>query len=238
VARLSGLARRPVEVQTPQISSQTVAVCVIYLNNDSAVKGDIVASAGEITRLLTELKGGNPQAQAELIPLVYEELRRVARNYMRREKAGHTLQPTALVNEAYLRLVEGPPIDWQNRAHFFAVAAQLMRRVLVDHARARGALKRGGNECRVSLHDQERAEEKDADLLALDQALERLAERDPRQARIVESRFFGGLSEKEAAAVLGISVRTVKRDWSVARAWLFKEIRKGAEGKPARSQRG
>jgi len=189
-----------------------------------------MAAAGEITRLLTELKGGNREAQAELIPLVYQELRRVARNYMRGEKAGHTLQPTALVNEAYLRLVDGPPIDWQNRAHFFAVAAQLMRRVLVDHARARAALKRGGNECRVSLQEgQERAQEKDADLLALDEALSRLAERDPRQARIVEMRFFGGLSEEEAAAVLGVSARTVKRDWSVARAWLFKQIRKGAE---------
>ncbi|HEY6290388.1 MAG TPA: sigma-70 family RNA polymerase sigma factor [Terriglobia bacterium] len=189
-----------------------------------------MTGAGEITRLLIELKGGNPQAQSELIPLVYEELRRVARSYMRGERAGHTLQPTALVNEAYLRLVEGPAINWQNRAHFFAVAAQLMRRVLVDHARARRAVKRGGNECRVSM-DAALAFTggKDADVLALDEALDRLAERDPRQARIVEIRFFGGLSEQETAEVLGISTRTVKRDWSVARAWLYKEIKKGGD---------
>jgi len=186
-----------------------------------------VSSSGEITRLLTKLKGGNRQAESELVPLIYGELRRLARGYMRRERPDHTLQATALVHEAYLRLMEEQAVDWQGRAHFFAVAAQLMRRILVDHARARQAAKRGGDAPRISLEeDFVYAEEKSGGLVDLDEALARLAELDPRQSRIVELRFFGGLSVEETAEVLGISARTVKRDWNVARAWLYKEISK------------
>ncbi len=184
---------------------------------------------GDITILLAELRAGDRSAESKLMPLVYYELRRLARRFMRAERPGHTLQPTALVHEAYLRLAGQREITWQNRAHFFGVAAQLMRRILVDHARARQAEKRGGHEQRVSLDEAlEYTEGKAGDLVALDGALDRLAERDPRQGRVVELRFFAGLTEKEAAEVLGISVRTVKRDWHVARAWLYKEIKKGA----------
>lgn len=186
---------------------------------------------GDITLLLAELRAGNSSAESRLLSLVYDELRRLARRYMRGERPDHTLQPTALVHEAYLRLAGQRGVDWQDRAHFFGVAAQLMRRILVDHARARNAEKRGGHEPRIALDDALAfTEEKCAELLALDEALSRLAQRDPRQARVVELRFFGGLSEDEAAEVLGISTRTLKRDWSVARAWLFKEINKGASG--------
>jgi len=188
-----------------------------------------VSSSGEITRLLAEIRGGNDQAQSQLIPLVYQELRRLARQYMRRERPSHTLQPTALVHEAYLRLMgQQSGVQWENRTHFFAVAARVMRRVLVDHARAHRAEKRGGEEPKLAVDDAPvfsgltRAE-----LLDLDQALERLAERDPRQAHIVELRFFGGLSESETAELLEISTRTVKRDWSLARAWLYREISEG-----------
>ena len=185
-------------------------------------------SPGDITVLLAELRAGNRSAESRLLPLVYAELRRRARRYMRGERPDHTLQPTALVHEAYLRLAGQREVDWQSRAHFFAVAAQLMRRILVDHARARKAEKRGGGEPRVALNESlAMTEEKSAELMALDEALTRLAERDPRQARAVELRFFGGLSEEEAAEVMGISLRTLKRDWSVARAWLFKEINRG-----------
>jgi RNA polymerase sigma-70 factor, ECF subfamily len=186
-------------------------------------------SPGDITVLLSELRAGNRSAESRLMPLVYSELRRVARRYMRNERPDHTLEPTALVHEAYLRLVGQREINWQNRAHFFGVAAQLMRRILVDHARARKAEKRGGHESKLAL-DEGLAftEEKSAELLALDEALTRLSQRDPRLGRAVELRFFAGLSEEEAAEVLGISTRTVKRDWQTARAWLYKEIRKGA----------
>jgi RNA polymerase sigma factor (TIGR02999 family) len=186
-----------------------------------------VPCEGEITRLLTAIKGGNRQAQSELIPLVYDELRRLARRYMRTERPEHTLQPTALVHEAYLKLVDEPSIDWQGRAHFFAVAARLMRRILVDHARAHRAVKRGGIEPKIVLEeDLVFAEEKADQLVELDGALDQLAEQDPRQAQIVEMRFFGGLSVEETAEVLEISPRTVKRDWTVARAWLYEEINK------------
>jgi RNA polymerase sigma factor (TIGR02999 family) len=186
-------------------------------------------SPGDITLLLTELQAGNRAAESKLVPLVYDELRRLARRYMRGERAEHTLQPTALVHEAYLRLIGQRDVEWQNRAHFFGVAAQLMRRILVDHARARKAEKRGGSAPKVSLDETlVFTEAKGADLLALDEALTRLTERDPRQGRIVELRFFGGLTEDEAAEVLGVSTRTVKRDWNVARAWLYKELSKSA----------
>ena len=182
-------------------------------------------SPGEVTNLLIELKNGNRDAESRLMPLVYGELRRLAGLYMRGERPGHTLQATALVHEAYLRLVGHEDVDWQNRAHFFGVAANLMRRILVDHARAKQAKKRGGGDQKVSL-DQAVLVRPEApeQFLALDEALERLAKRDPRQARIVELRYFGGLSEEEAAEVLEVSVRTVKRDWSVARAWLYQQL--------------
>jgi len=182
-------------------------------------------SPGEVTNLLIELKNGNRDAESRLMPLVYGELRRLAGLYMRGERPGHTLQATALVHEAYLRLVGYEDVDWQNRAHFFGVAANLMRRILVDHARAKQAKKRGGGDQKVSL-DQAVLVRPEApeQFLALDEALERLAKRDPRQARIVELRYFGGLSEEETAEVLEISVRTVKRDWNVARAWLYQQL--------------
>jgi RNA polymerase sigma-70 factor, ECF subfamily len=184
-------------------------------------------SQHDITALLTELQAGSREAEAKLVPLVYNELRRLAGRYMRRERLDHTLQPTALVHEAYLRLIGQRNFQWQNRAHFFGVAAQMMRRILVDHARTKKAEKRGGNAPKVPLNESLACTgEKSAELLALDEALTRLSQRDPRQAQVVELRFFGGLSEEEAAEVLGISPRTVKRDWTVARAWLYKEISK------------
>jgi RNA polymerase sigma factor (TIGR02999 family) len=184
-----------------------------------------VNEPGEVTRLLHELKEGHKEAEERLILLVYGELRRIAGAYLRHEAPGHSLQPTALVHEAYLRLTGLNKIDWQNRSHFFAVSATVMRRILVDHARARGARKRGDGWDVVSLNEailpsSARAPE----ILALDEALTRLATLDARQAKIVELRFFAGMSEDESADVLGISARTVKRDWRVARAWLFKEL--------------
>jgi len=180
-----------------------------------------------ITALLAKLSSGNREAEAALIPQVYGELRRQARFYMRHERHDHTLQPTALVHEAYARLLQQRPIPWQDRAHFFATAAQLMRRILVDHARARVADKRGGQQQQVSLIDGLRfVETPSIDVLALNQALERLLELDPRQARIVELHFFGGLGFEEIAAVLQLGERTVKRDWSMARAWLKGELSK------------
>jgi RNA polymerase sigma factor (TIGR02999 family) len=186
---------------------------------------------GEITQLLIQVTQGNQEAESRLIPLVYGELRRLARRYMRNERPDHTLQATALVHEAYLRLAGQKDISWQNRAHFFGVAANVMRRILVDHARAKLAKKRGGSDQKVSLDEAILVHpESPQQFLALDEALKELAKRDPRQSRIVELRFFGGLSEEEAAEVLGISVRTVKRDWNVARAWLYKELSKGSAG--------
>lgn len=182
-------------------------------------------SEGDITRLLIEIKGGNRQAQADLMPLVYGELRRLAHAYMRRERPEHTLQATALVHEVYLKLVDAPAVDWQGRAHLFAVAARLMRRILVDYARAHHAAKRGGLEQKLSLEEAlVLTDAKREELLALDRALVTLASRDPRLVEVVEMRFFGGLSSEEIAAVLGVSPSTVKRDWTVARAWLYEEI--------------
>src|SRR5262245_54802016 len=184
--------------------------------------------AGEVTQLLADLCRGNREVTPKLIPLVYEELRRLARHYMRLESPGHTLQTTALIHEAYLRLVEQRETTWQNRAHFFAVAAQSMRRILVDHARASQTAKRGGNAEIVSLVEEPIAfsTEKSGELIALDEALNRLADLSPRQSQIIELRFFGGLSVEETAEALQIARRTVKRDWRVARAWLHREVRK------------
>jgi RNA polymerase sigma factor (TIGR02999 family) len=165
------------------------------------------------------------------MPLVYAELRRLARSYLQRERESHTLQPTALVHEAYLRLVDQTRVTWENRAHFFGVAAQLMRRILVDHARARDAVKRGGSAVKLSLEEGHfRPEASEGDLLALDEALERLGATDARMSRVVEMRFFGGLSEAETAEVLGISDRTVRRDWQMAKLWLYRELSKSDDG--------
>jgi RNA polymerase sigma factor (TIGR02999 family) len=180
----------------------------------------------EVTLLLSALSSGDEQAGEKLIPLVYDELRRLARSYMRRERTDHTLQATALVHEAYLKLVEQRSTNWQSRAHFFGVAAQVMRRILIDHARGHLRQKRGGEYEKVVLDEGLIfSPEQSAELLAVDEALKRLARRDERQARVVELRFFGGLSVEEAAAVLGISPKTVKRDWSVAKAWLYAELK-------------
>lgn len=184
---------------------------------------------GEVTSLLNDLRSGKKDAEAQLFSLVYDELRRIAASYLRRERAGHTLQPTALVHEAYLRLIEQSEQNWQNRAHFLGIGAHLMRQILVDHARKRKADKRGGTDQPVPLEDLEVAGpgiQSPEDLIALDDALSKLEEIDARQCRIVELRFFGGLTEDEISHILGLSVRTVKRDWSVARAWLYAEITK------------
>jgi RNA polymerase sigma factor (TIGR02999 family) len=178
-----------------------------------------------ITHLLNEWSDGDRQALDKLTPLVYEELRHQAARYLRRERPGHTLQTTALIHEAYLRLIDAKDVHWQSRAHFFAIAANLMRRILVEHARRRDADKRGGSHVRIQLDEALAvANETDVDLLAIDEALDRLAAIDPQQARVVELRFFSGLSVEETAAALGVSPKTVKRDWSVARAWLRREI--------------
>jgi RNA polymerase sigma-70 factor (ECF subfamily) len=177
-----------------------------------------------VTRLLQEWTDGDRAARDRLIAVVYDELRRIARRYMRKEPAGHTLQTTALVNEAYLRLVD-QDTPWRNRAHFFAIAAQLMRRILVDRARARDSAKRGGKQGRTTLSDvAEVTDDRGIDLLALDQALTALAEIDPRQGSIVELRFFGGLTIRETAEVLGVSHTIIEREWSLARAWLRREL--------------
>lgn len=182
-------------------------------------------TSGEITQLLSKVRRGDPEAQRELIPLVYRELHRMAASYMRRERPDHTLQATALVHEAYLRLAGAADIDWQSRAHFFAVAAQTMRRILVDHARAASAQKRPQKGAQITLESALLYSEDQSDeLLALDLALERLREWDERQSKIVELRFFGGLSLEEIAEVLSISSRTVRRDWTMARAWLHAEL--------------
>jgi RNA polymerase sigma factor (TIGR02999 family) len=163
------------------------------------------------------------------MPLVYDELRALAESYLQRERPNHTLQATALVHEAYMRLIKQEDVDWRNRAHFFAVAAQAIRRILVDHARGHQSAKRGGDRKRVHLDQGLALPEPDLDLLALDEALEELARLHERQSRIVELRFFGGLSLKEVAEYLGLSSRTVDSDWHMARAWLRGKLRKGSE---------
>jgi len=179
----------------------------------------------EVTQLLQAWSGGDEQALGDLIPLVHKELHRLARSYMAGESPGHTLQPTALVNEAYLRLVDVKNISWQNRAHFFGVSAQLMRRILVDFARSRRSLKRGGETFTVSLEEGSIVSRaRGADVVALDDALKTLAEMDPRRSRVVELRFFGGLSAEETAEVLKVSAETVLHDWKLAKAWLLREL--------------
>ncbi len=176
----------------------------------------------QVTQLLCEWRGGDPSALEKLIPLVQPELQRLAHHYMSRERPGHTLQTTALIDDAYLRLADNTHPQWQNRAHFFAAAAQLMRRIMVDHARQRQALKRGGGAIRVTLDEAAAVTQTRAgELLALDEALEKLATFDHRKAQVVELRYFGGLTMEEIAEVLKIHVNTVMRDWTAARAWLL-----------------
>jgi RNA polymerase sigma factor (TIGR02999 family) len=187
-------------------------------------------SSHEVTQLLVAWSNGDQAALERLTPLVYRELHRLAKGYMHRERPGHLLQTTALVNEAYMRLIDWKAVCWKDRAHFFGVAAQLMRRILVDFARARHQDKRGGAMRQVSFDEAAAVTvEQTAELIALDEALDQLAAIDPRRSRMVELRFFGGLSEEETAEALKVSPRTVRREWSLARAWLRRELRKGGQ---------
>jgi RNA polymerase sigma-70 factor (ECF subfamily) len=182
-------------------------------------------SRREITQWLASCKGGDSEALERLLPFVYDELHRQAVRFFRRERAGHTLQPTALVNEVYLRLVNQDEVNWQNRAQFFALAAHMMRRILVSHARSRRAAKRGGSDQRITLDEGVAvAPERDLNLLALDEALKRLEAIDSEKSRMVELRFFSGLSVEETAEVMGVSPRTIDRKWRTAKAWLHREI--------------
>lgn len=188
-------------------------------------------SAPDVTQILQEVRDGDGDAPARLMPLVYDELRRLADHYLRQERPDHTLQPTALVHEAYLKLVDQTSVDWQNRAHFFGVSAQVMRQILVDHARRHRASKRGGLQQKLTLDEAiDYSQPLDVDLVALDDALTALAQLDARQSKIVELRFFGGLTIEETAVALGISPATVKVDWGMAKAWLRREIRRENDG--------
>ncbi len=186
-----------------------------------------------VTRLLAELRAGRPDVAEQVLPLVYDELRAIAARHMRRERPGHTLQATALVHDAFLKLVDQTRVEWQDRAHFFAIASQAMRRILVDHARARAAAKRGAGAAAVSMDETVLLGEQSAlspeELLSLDAALDELASLDPGHARIVELRYFGGMTIEETAAALGMSPATLKREWSLARAWLRRRL-SGAHG--------
>ena len=187
------------------------------------------ASSGDVTALLQAWGEGDEAALQELVPLVHSQLRQAARRYMAQERPGHTLQTTALIHETYLRLVDVRRVKWQNRAHFLAICAQLMRRILIDYARSRGYQKRGGAVPHVNLEEAlVLTSQPDVNLVALDKALERLAQVDARKSRVVELRFFGGLDVKETAEVLKVSTDTVMRDWSLAKVWLLRELRGGA----------
>jgi RNA polymerase sigma factor (TIGR02999 family) len=187
------------------------------------------SSPGQVTLLLRQLTKRNRDAEAQLLPLLYKHLRRIAGYYMRDERVGHTLQPTALVNEAYLRLVDQNRVVWKDRSHFLGVAAQLMRRILVDHARQRVASRRGGHQIKLYIGslDMPQVSEQPEQVLAVHEALTRLGEFDPQQGRVVEMRYFGGLTVEETAEALGISPRTVKREWAMALAWLKAELAGG-----------
>jgi RNA polymerase sigma factor (TIGR02999 family) len=191
------------------------------------MRAAVDAVNGSITSLLAEFSRGNRDVESELAALVYSELHRLASAYMRRERGNHTLQATALVHEAWARLADGPNAEWQNRAHFFAIASHHMREILVDHARRRNAAKRGGIQRQIILHDDLLGEQRNlVDVIALNEALENLKALDGRACRIVELHFFGGLSFEEMALVLGVSTRTIKREWSMARAWLHNQLAK------------
>jgi RNA polymerase sigma-70 factor, ECF subfamily len=186
---------------------------------------DAIEKSAGATQLLIDLAGGDERALEQMTPLVYQELRRLARYYLRRERPGHTLQPTALVHEVYFRLIDQRRVDWRNRAQFLGLAASMMRRILVNHARDRAAAKRGGGAEKVSLRfADEPAERAGVDVLALSRALDRLAANDERKGRVVELKFFGGLTTEEIGHVLDISAATVEREWSFARAWLYQEL--------------
>jgi len=183
----------------------------------------------QITELLAEWREGNQSALDELYPLVYDELHRLARRYMSRERKGHTLQTTALINEAYVRMVDQKNVNWANRSHFFAISAQIMRRILIDHARRNAYAKRGGGAQQVSLEEVAAlVPEQGRELMRLDEALKSLAERDPRRSQVVELRYFGGLNNEEIAGVLQVSENTVTRDWNMARAWLYQQLSENA----------
>jgi len=185
------------------------------------------AQTHEVTQLLIDWSNGDRAALDKLLPVVEEELRRLAHRYMSRERAGHTLQTTALVNEAFVRLVNRRNVQWQNRAHFFGIAAQLMRTILVDHARSHASVKRGGGAHKLELDEaMVVSRQKASEVLALDEALKQLALIDAQQSRIVELRFFGGLTVEETAEVLHLSPATIKREWSTAKAWLYRELAK------------
>jgi RNA polymerase sigma-70 factor, ECF subfamily len=186
-----------------------------------------LTSSEDVTQILQNVSVGDQDASAKLMPLVYDELRRLASRYLKRERQDHTLQPTALVHEAYLRLIDQTRVEWQNRAHFFGVAAEMMRRILVDYAKSHKAEKRGGLVEKLSLDGAiSLTKDIDVDIIALDDALSDLSTLDPRQSRIVELRFFGGLTLEESAEIMGISRATVEREWIMAKAWLFSQISK------------
>jgi RNA polymerase sigma factor (TIGR02999 family) len=192
-------------------------------------KGAVRGASNQVTELLVRWRDGDKAALDALMPLVYSELRRIANRYLQGERSDHTLQSTALVHEAYVRMTNQQLPQWQNRAHFFAVAAQLMRQILVDHARNHRASKRGGDVYKLALEDaEEQRQPVDVDVVALDDALKTLAAMDSQQSRVVELKFFGGLSNEDTAEVLGVSTSTVKRDWTTARAWLFRELNRSA----------
>jgi RNA polymerase sigma-70 factor (ECF subfamily) len=195
-------------------------------------RDNMPGSGGDVTLLLAQLREGNQQAADQLVPLVYDELRRIAGAYIGRERLGHTLQATALVHEAYMRLAGGQPVDWQNRAHFYAIAANTMRQVLLDYARRRHAGKRGGADARKVDLDAELLIGSDTldDVIVIDEVLERLARIDPRQSRLIELRFFAGLSVEESAEVMGVSTVTIKREWRSAKAWLHREMTTAKSG--------
>ena len=189
------------------------------------MKKDPPRQEHEITQLLAEWRDGNQAALDELYPLVYDELHRLARRYMSRERKGHTLQTTALINEAYVRLVDQRSVQWANRSHFFAISAQIMRRILIDHARRHAYAKRGGGAQQVSLDETATVAPGNlSEFLRLDEALKSLAELDPRRSQVVELKYFGGLNNDEIAGVLKISKNTVTRDWNMARAWLYRQL--------------
>jgi RNA polymerase sigma factor (TIGR02999 family) len=188
----------------------------------------MAASQHEVTELLRRWRNGDKEALNKLTPLVYDELHRLAHQYIKRERLGHTLQTTALVNEAYLRLVDQNDVEWQSRAHFFAVSAQVMRHILVDYARQHASAKRGGRIERVTLDDQATvSRERASELVALDEAMQALHEIYPRQSQVVELRYFGGLNNREASEVLKVSEPTIERDWRFAKAWLYRELSSG-----------
>jgi len=204
---------------------QIVLLALIAMNNDEVNQRASPSAPESISQLLSKWSDGDSSAREKLMPQVYNELRRLAGKYLRHERANHTLQPTALVNEAYLRLVDQQNVLWQNRAQFFGLAAKLMRNILVDHARSREAAKRGGQRYSVSVSKLDRVSKgSEVDLVVLHEALERLAAYDHQKSRIVELRFFGGLTIEETAEVLDISHSTVERDWKMARAWLRREL--------------